>query len=143
VAIRNLRSEAKIPPSEKIVVYRNSDPRVSDVAASTAAIASLARISLFENRAQFPATNSPTAVVGDARIMLYKEVDPAAERERLQKEVARLESQIAQTEGKLGNESFVQRAPVKVVEEFRVRLGEFRSTLAKLKEQQQKLTPRE
>ena len=74
-------------------------------------------------------------------VMLDIKVDPAAERERLAKEIARLEAQIAQTEGKLGNESFVSRAPAKVVEEFRSRLAEHRSILGKLKEQQGKLGP--
>jgi len=142
VAARNLRTEAKIPPGEKIVFYRTADPEVSDPAATTAAIASLARASAFDKREVLPDSVSATAVIGNARIMLHKEIDPAAERERLEKEIARIEAQIAQTEGKLANESFVSRAPAKVVDEFRTRLAEFRSTLGKLKEQQEKLTAR-
>src|SRR5205085_2635293 len=81
---RNLRAEAKIPPSEKVVLYRTADPQVSDLAATTMAIASLSRLSGFERLESLPNTTSPTAVIGDARIMLFKEVDPAAERDRLQ-----------------------------------------------------------
>jgi valyl-tRNA synthetase len=81
------------------------------------------------------------AIVGASKLKLKVEIDVAAERERLAKEIIRIESQIAQTEGKLANESFVSRAPAKVVEEFRTRLTEFRSTLGKLKEQQGKLGP--
>jgi valyl-tRNA synthetase len=82
------------------------------------------------------------AVIGDTKLKLKIEVDLAAERERVAKEITRLEAQIAQTESKLSNESFVQRAPAKVVEELRARLAEHRSILGKLKEQQEKLTAR-
>jgi valyl-tRNA synthetase len=89
-----------------------------------------------------PKGDSPVVSVAHHGVMLNIQVDPAAERERLAKEIARIEAQIRQTEGKLANESFVSKAPPKVVEEFRARLAEFRSTLGKLKEQQDKLTAR-
>ena len=44
------------------------------------------------------------------------------------------------THAKLGNASFVERAPAKVVEQERARLAGFESTLAKLREQLQKLS---
>src|SRR5436190_19792378 len=42
VAARNLRSEAKIPPSERVTFYATARPPVADVAATTAALQSLA-----------------------------------------------------------------------------------------------------
>src|SRR5690606_26186220 len=83
VAARNLRSEAKIPPSEKALLLRTSDPAVSDPRMTALAIPSLARLSGFEKRDPLPDSSSPVAVVGNARIMLYKEVVPAVEAERI------------------------------------------------------------
>jgi valyl-tRNA synthetase len=79
------------------------------------------------------------AVLGNARVMLYKEVDPAAEKERLGKETVRLEGEIVKARTKLGNASFVERAPARVVEQERERLAGFEDTLVKMKQQLQKL----
>jgi valyl-tRNA synthetase len=138
VAARNLKSEAKI--LERIeAIY--AGPDIGHLAPCVAALARLASVSRVPED-EFNKTEASFAVVGGAKLKLKIEVDPVAERERLAKEIARIEAQIAQTEGKLSNESFVSRAPAKVVEEFRARLAEFRSTLGKLKEQQEKLTAR-
>ena len=67
--------------------------------------------------------------------MLDIKVDPAAERIRLGKEIARLEAEIVKGDAKLGNESFVMRAPANVVEHERERLAGFKAALDKLKPQ--------
>jgi valyl-tRNA synthetase len=139
VAARNLRSEAKITPGEKVVFYRTADPASSNLATTTAAIGMLSRSSAFERRDVLPDSGGPVTVVGDARLMLYKEVDPAAERERLSKESKRLEGEIVKAKAKLANASFVERAPAKVVEQERERLAGFEASLSKLREQLQKL----
>ena len=51
-------------------------------------------------------------------------VDFTAERERLQKELAQLETNLAGYAAKLSNASFVERAPAKVVEEEKKRQAE-------------------
>jgi valyl-tRNA synthetase len=71
--------------------------------------------------------------------MLKVEIDVAAERERLDKEIARLSAEIAKAEGKLNNESFVARAPASVVEQEKKRLDDFSSTVTHLKVQRAKL----
>jgi valyl-tRNA synthetase len=139
VAARNLRSEAKIPPSEKVPLFATATPSVSDVEATLAAVQALARLSAVKKVAVLPDSTAPVAMVGEARIMLYKEVDPAAERERLAKECARLESEIAKAKVQLGNASFVERAPAAVVEQMRKRLADFEQTLVKLRDQLKKL----
>jgi valyl-tRNA synthetase len=135
IAARNLRSEAKIPPGERVPLYATVMPS----AASAPAIAALARLSVLEKRDPLPDSNAPVAVIGNARMMLFKAVDPAAERTRLAKEVTRLETEIVKARAKLGNASFVERAPAKVVEQERERLAGFEASLSKLKEQLQKL----
>jgi valyl-tRNA synthetase len=141
VAARNLRTEAKLPPAERVMLYRTADPEVSDQRAAAAAICVLARLSGFEKRDPLPDSASPVAVLGSARIMLHKEVDPAAERERLSKESVRIEGEIQKAKVKLANPSFVERAPAKVVDQERARLAAFEATLARLKDQLRRLSP--
>jgi valyl-tRNA synthetase len=139
VTTRNMRSEAKIPPGERLTLFRTADPKVSDPVTAAASISTLARVVWPMEAGALPDSPSPVAVIGDARVMLHKDVDPAAERERLSKESARLEGEIVRARAKLGNASFVERAPAKVVEQERARLAGFESTLAKVRQQLEKL----
>jgi valyl-tRNA synthetase len=125
---RNLRSEAKVPPKDRIPFYIVGKPNEATLT-STAA---LLRISDLRIVADLPPSDSPVAVVGPHRIMPHIEVDPAAERARLAKEIARLESEIAKARAKLANAAFVERAPAHVVQQMRDRLNNFQATLDKL-----------
>jgi valyl-tRNA synthetase len=142
VAARNLRSEAKIPPGEKLPLYATAPPPVADVDATLAAIQALARLSEIRLVAMLPDSTAPVAVLGEARIMLHKEVDPAVEAERISKEIARVNGEIAKATAQLANPSFVERAPAHVVEEVRKRLSNNQQELLKLQDQLQKLRGR-
>jgi valyl-tRNA synthetase len=63
------------------------------------------------------------------------EMDIAAERARLGKEVARLQGELAKAQGKLSNETFVAKAPPAVIEQERKRIEQFTATLARIQEQ--------
>jgi valyl-tRNA synthetase len=142
VAARNLRSEAKIPPGEKLPLYTTAAPAVGDVDAAFAALQSLARLEAIKRVKELPDSTAPVALVGDARIMLFKEVDPALEAERISKEITRVSGEVAKAKAQLGNPSFVERAPPQVVEEVRKRLSNYQQELLKLQEQLQKLRGR-
>ena len=134
-AARNLRSEAKIPPKDRVTFYVTG--ALSASAASAMAV--LARAAELKTFGELPPSDSPVAVVGPHRLMPHVEVDPQAERERLGKESARLEGEIAKARGKLGNAAFVERAPAAVVAQERERLAAFEATLHKVRAQLEKL----
>jgi valyl-tRNA synthetase len=141
MATRNLRAESKLPPGERLPLYATAQPAVSDPSLTLSALKALARLEDVKVVQTLPDSPAPVAVVGEARLMLYKAVDPALERERLHKESARLVAEIGKAKGKLANASFVERAPAKVVEQERERLAGFEATLAKLSAQLAKLPP--
>jgi valyl-tRNA synthetase len=60
--------------------------------------------------------------------------DKAAERERLEKEIARIEGELRTVEAKLSKASFVERAPAVVVEEHRKRKADFTEQLSQLRQ---------
>jgi valyl-tRNA synthetase len=60
-------------------------------------------------------------------------IDLGVERARLQKEIDRIEGMLRGIRGKLGNESFVAKAPPDVVDKEREKLHSFETTQAKLK----------
>ena len=72
--------------------------------------------------------------------MLDIKVDVAAERERIAKEITRVEGEITKASTRLANESFVARAPAQIVAQERERLAGFHATLEKLKPQLERLS---
>jgi valyl-tRNA synthetase len=132
-ACRTLRSEMNIAPSQKMPLLAHGDKtRLAAFAPYLTALARLTEVSIVD---ELPAADAPVAVAGDFRLMLKVEVDVAAERERLGKEVTRLESEIARARAKLDNPKFVERAPAAVVEQERERVERFGSTLEKVRTQ--------
>ena len=83
--------------------------------------------------------SAPIAIVGETRLMLQVQIDLAVECERLDKEIARLGTEIGKAKAKLANESFIARAPAAVVEQERKRLQDFVATLEKLEPQRERL----
>jgi valyl-tRNA synthetase len=140
-ACRNLRGEMNVSPAQKLplIVAGKADA----IEAFVPYLSALARLSEVELASDIPADAlAPVAVVGEHRLMLKVEIDIAAERERLSKEIARLEGEIAKANGKLGNASFVERAPAAVVAQERERLAGFNATLDQLRPQYERLSAR-
>lgn len=141
-ACRNLRGEMNVSPSTRLPAYVVGDAAFMRQAAPVLqALAKLSEVKIFDDEASWAqaAQAAPVAVVGEARLCLYMEIDVAAEKARVSKEVTRLEGEVAKANGKLSNEAFVAKAPPAVIEQERKRIADFTATLAKLREQLRRL----
>jgi valyl-tRNA synthetase len=76
----------------------------------------------------------PVAAVGPVKILASAEIDAEAIAARIEARREELRAEVARGEGKLGNERFVERAPVEVVEEERRKLERYRAELEELSE---------
>ena len=136
-ACRSLRGEMSISPATKVPLIAAGD--VTKLQAYAPHLKALAKLADVEIVADLPEADAPVALAGDFRLMLKIEIDVAAEKERLGKEIARLSGEIAKASGKLTNESFVARAPAAVVEQEKARIADFTASLDKLNAQLAKL----
>jgi valyl-tRNA synthetase len=136
-ALRNLRSEMNLSPAQKVPLVAAGDPAA--LAAYAPYLQALARLSdvqiVDDVNAVSDGTAAPIKVVDNLRLLLKIEVDVGAERERLSREIERLENEIRKAHGKLDNTSFVERAPAAVVAQEKERLAGFDATLSKVREQ--------
>ncbi|HSW04344.1 valine--tRNA ligase [Aquabacterium sp.] len=142
-AVRSLRSEMNLSPGDRKPLYAIGDAAfIEQAGPQLKALAKLAEVKLFTDEAAFAQASgmSPVAVVGDLRLALHVEIDIAAERARIAKEVARLEGEIVKADAQLGNDNFVARAKPAVVEQMRQRVADFRQTLRRLQDQAARLT---
>jgi valyl-tRNA synthetase len=137
-ACRNLRGEMQLAPSLRVpLIVEVAD--AASIESFLPYLQGLVRLSEAQVVTQLPESPAPVAIVGEVKLMLKVEIDVAAERERLGKEVTRLTNEIAKANGKLSNESFVARAPEAVVAQEKERVANFSATLEKVKEQLAKL----
>ena len=141
-ACRNLRGEMNVSPATRMPLYVLGDTAfIHSVAPVLQSLAKLSEVKVFDTEAEWAAAAqaAPVAVVGEARLCLFIEVDVAAEKIRLTKEAARLEGEIAKANAKLGNEAFLAKAPPAVLDETKKRLADFGATLDKIRQQLQRL----
>ncbi len=137
-AVRNLRGEMNLSPSLRAPLIASAEneaarARLTSIAPYLQSLGKLSEVSIVN---ALPANDmAPVQIVGDFKLMLKIEIDVAAERERINKEITRLEGEVKKVEGKLGNASFVDKAPAAVVAQERERLVQFGATLVKLREQ--------
>ncbi|TDY01639.1 valine--tRNA ligase [Thiohalophilus thiocyanatoxydans] len=144
VGIRQIRSGMDIKPGKPlpVILQHYSDQDKARVERNHHYLQNLARI---ESIDWLPddkeAPESATALVGEMQILIPMAglIDKDAELARLNKEIDKLESDAKRVEGKLGNASFVDKAPEAVVQKERDKLKDIQSTLQQLKSQKDKI----
>ena len=141
-AVRTIRAELNIAPSLKLTaIVRPVDAEAAGVLeAHREMLLVLARLEklTIDAAAEAPRVAASQVACGNEIIIpLSGAVDFAAETARLEKELAKLDKEHAMLAGKLGNENYVSRAPVEVVERDKARvieLADAKLKLAALKE---------
>src|SRR5438270_699895 len=135
---RNLRAQARVASNQKAKYALRS--KQSGLASEQQTIARLLNASELVIDSKFKAgPGTPIAATPLGEILLIGEVVRAAERERLDKEIVKVEDELRAVEEKLKNKSFVDRAPKQVVELHRQRRANFAEQVRKLKEARDKL----
>jgi valyl-tRNA synthetase len=139
VNVRNVRAELKVEPKVKVPIEifapesgirnmieqnRVALERLANVERITFVDSSLARHAGARSTARF-----------DVHVVYERKVDVAAERERLTKELDKIEKEFANNQRQLSNEQFLAKAPAKVVEGLRRREQELIGLIAKIKRQ--------
>jgi valyl-tRNA synthetase len=135
---RNLRAQARIPSNQKAKFALRS--KQEELSAERETIARLLNASELALDPNFQAdAGTPIATTALGEILLIVDVDLSAERDRLDKEIAKVEADLRTVESKLNNKSFVDRAPTDVVELNRQRQNNYTEQLRMLKQAREKL----
>ena len=137
-AVRSLRSAMNLPVATKLTVYvKAAEIDLAPLLAQNSLICNLARLDKLEPLGDKEISKDMVQTVSrDATILIPLKgvVDFAAERERLQKELDTLNKNLEGYARKLGNESFVAKAPAQVVEQEKRRQSEALENKAKVEE---------
>lgn len=135
--IRAVRAEMNVPAGAKtrLLVRGANDDTSARLERQAGLIERLARVEDITPSDDTP-KGSVQLVLGEATFFLPlgDVIDVGQETARLEKEIGKLDGEINKVEKKLGNQKFISRAPVEVVEENRDRLADFKQSQDKLKE---------
>jgi valyl-tRNA synthetase len=134
-AVRNVRGEMRVSPGVTLqVTVRPTEVHEPLVAGSRRVIEALARAEITLDRDAARPAGSAIALVDGSEVFvaLAGLVDVAAERQRLTKEIRRVDEAIAFLETKLARPEFVEKAPAEVVQRERERLVSEQGVRAKL-----------
>ncbi len=141
-AIRSVRAEMNIPPAtlSPLILVAASDDIKSRAERWSDVIKRLARVSEIAFADRAPDGSVQLLVRGEvAAIPLKGVIDLAAEKTRLDKELAKAEADIKRIDAKLGNADFVARAPEEVIDEQREKREEAEARKTKILEALERL----
>jgi valyl-tRNA synthetase len=144
VSVRNVRAELKVEPKVKVPIEVFAhEPEIRGMLEKNLGAVLLDRPAnvetitfVYSSLANLPGARSTSRF--DVHAIYEKKIDIAVERERLNKDLEKIEKQLASSQGRLGDEQFLKKAPPHVVEGLRRQVEEAtilrEKNLAKLKE---------
>lgn len=137
-AVRNIRSEMNVPPGSyaELKFKSSNNSYIEQVNRNSHAIMNLAKVKTIEHiDAKKLVASAAVAVVKDVELFvpLAGLIDLEVEKNRLSKEIGRLDKQVEGLSKKLRNEQYLQKAPENVVQQDRDKLKNFTEKLEKLK----------
>jgi valyl-tRNA synthetase len=137
VSVRNIRAELKLVPKERLPIEVFADAEVRElVSRNAAAVARLASVDGigFVEQSLGKEANSRSTARFDVRVVYQQKIDVAAERERLSKDIERMNQELTRAQAQLSNQGFLSKAPSKVVDGLRKRAAELDVLLEKAAE---------
>ncbi|MBN2413664.1 valine--tRNA ligase [candidate division KSB1 bacterium] len=141
-AIRNIRGEMNVPPAKEaeLFIHGSDKQKLNIIKKNQVSINKLARISKISWDGERPELTASAVVQGiDIYMPLAELIDIEVEKNRLQKEVTRLENQLNGLQKKLMNQDFVSRAPKEVIEKEKQKKANWETNLTKLQDNLQLL----
>jgi valyl-tRNA synthetase len=144
-AVRNIRAEMKLDPRKKVAADVSvPDARLRNVAEQQrdflVRLALLSELRLTGERLAVSGGAARSSAEFDLRIAYVAEaVDVGAELTRVTKEILGLEKAVASKEKQLGDETFLGRAPAKIVDGLKAALAAQKIELGKLVDRRQEL----
>ncbi len=134
-SVRNVRAELNVPAGAQIpmLIKGTSETTKTRLVTHEGIIKKMARLSDV-TLTDVAAKNAAQTVVDEATLILPLEgvIDIAQEKDRLTKEIAKWEGEIAKVDAKMANENFVSRAPQDILDEHRERKENATSMITKL-----------
>lgn len=144
-SVRNIRSEMNIPPSKPLAILFSKGTaldrkRYADNQHLILTLGRFESVTWLTTNDVIP--ESATALVNDLEILIPMAglIDKKEESARLNREIIKLARETEKAESKLHNPSFVDKAPVDVVEKEKGKLAELKITLEKLQHQLEKIS---
>jgi len=133
--VRNLKAEYNVATRRDVkLVIKSAADWFAEEKAILAILVGAGEIVLDDAYDAPKGTPVSLTPVGEIYLPLEGLIDVEAEKIRLTREIGKLEQELARSEAKLSNESFVARAPAEVVEQEKARLEEWRTKLSQLRE---------
>jgi len=140
LGVRQIRGEMDISPGKSLpVIMQNASAedvrRVDQHASLLQRVGRVESVTVLEDGEEPPA--SATALLDELRLLVPMKgiIDVDAERQRLEKQRNRVDTDLTRARGKLGNPNFVNNAPADVVTQEKQRVSEFERQIAQLSEQ--------